>query len=148
MDRDTETALLDELVELRRDRRPFVTQPTRRSPVQRHTDPERFAQERARIFHAQPMLVALSGELPEDVDRTRIRFTTLRPDPGRPLTDEETLYWTRNHALTTQALHEDFGFGERIQEGLETGANTHLTFGGFEGALFEFHEGLEAFLAS
>lgn len=74
------------------------------------------------------------------VDRTHIRLVTLRPDPGRPWTEEEDIYWARNHAISTRALDEDFGLAERIQRGFGTVPGQVLTFARFEGALPAFHD--------
>lgn len=80
---------------------------------------------------------------PVACDRSRVRMATLRPRLDRPLTDEESTYWERNHAVTRKALYEDFRIAERIQEGFATGANAQLTFGRFEGALHAFHQTLD-----
>ena len=49
-------------------------------------------------------------------------------------------YWQRNHDLTVRTLKEDFAIGEGIQRGFATGANEHLNYGRFEGALARFNE--------
>ncbi len=51
--------------------------------------------------------------------------------------------WAKNHAITLTTLNEDFDIGESIQAGLESGANEHLTFGRFEGALAVFNRSVE-----
>lgn len=72
---------------------------------------------------------------PLAADRTRIRVTTLVPrDSARP-----EAYWQKNHDLTNQTLREDFDLAERIQVGLDSGANTVLHFGRYEGALAHFN---------
>ena len=52
---------------------------------------------------------------------------------------EEDDYWEKNHRITSNTLNEDFVIAESIQAGLATGANEHMTFGRFEGALPEFN---------
>ncbi len=69
---------------------------------------------------------------------TRIRLSTLAP-ADRLESDADLAHWAKNHAITTKTLAEDFDIGESIQSGLESGANEHLTFGRFEGALGEFN---------
>ena len=62
---------------------------------------------------------------------TELRLVTLAPISR--LKDDD--YWEKNHRITSDTLNEDFVLGESIQESLETGANEHMTFGRFEGAL-------------
>lgn len=69
---------------------------------------------------------------PRGPAETEIRLTTMAPDPVGEKTAD---HWARNHAITRKTLGEDFAIGEAIQAGLASGANTHLTFGRFEGAL-------------
>ncbi|WP_057463869.1 SRPBCC family protein [Pseudovibrio sp. POLY-S9] len=79
---------------------------------------------------------------PLAVDRTRVRLATLVPN-SMPQTDEMQKHWVRNQAITSTTLIEDFELGEEIQQGFASGANTHLTFGRFEGALDRFNQVLE-----
>lgn len=73
---------------------------------------------------------------------TRLRLATLAP-----VTEIERIdHWQRNHAITMTTLTEDFEIGEAIQSGLESGANTHLTFGRYEGALHRFARTVQAAL--
>ncbi|KZL26404.1 SRPBCC family protein [Pseudovibrio sp. Ad37] len=76
------------------------------------------------------------------VDRTRVRLATLVRN-SMPQTDEMQKHWVRNQAITSTTLTEDFELGEEIQQGFASGANTHLTFGRFEGALDRFNQVLE-----
>jgi phenylpropionate dioxygenase-like ring-hydroxylating dioxygenase large terminal subunit len=69
--------------------------------------------------------------------RTRLRLCTVIPAGDN--TPEKAEYWRRNHALTLFTLDEDFALGESIQQGLASGANEHLNFGRFEGALARFN---------
>lgn len=89
------------------------------------------------------------------------------PDQGRPdrctaqvslytpraaTSVRERKYWDKNMALLLETVDgEDFQISERIQEGLRSGAQEHLTFGRHEPALQHFHQqiwlALEAVLA-
>ncbi|MEM1110385.1 MAG: SRPBCC family protein [Pseudomonadota bacterium] len=71
-------------------------------------------------------------------DRTQLQLSTVIPAEAN--TPEQHSYWRRNHELTMYTLDEDFVLGESIQRGLASGANTHLNFGRFEGALARFNE--------
>lgn len=82
---------------------------------------------------------------PLAVDRTRLRLCSVVP--AADLTPERESYWRKNHALTLYTLKEDFDLGEGIQRGLESGANSHLNFGRFEGALEQFNQTVAAALA-
>lgn len=73
---------------------------------------------------------------PLSAGQTRIRVATLVPrESARPDT-----YWQKNHAFTVKTLTEDFEIAQSIQSGLDSGANTVLNFGRFEGALARFNE--------
>ncbi len=69
--------------------------------------------------------------------KTRLKLSTMIPTKEN--TPERQAYWARNHELTLITLKEDFDLAEGIQRGLESGANTHLNFGRFEGALAAFN---------
>ena len=75
---------------------------------------------------------------PLSATSTRIRMSTLAP-ADRIEREQDLAHWARNHAITVETLSEDFDIGESIQAGLESGANEHLRFGRFEGALAEFN---------
>ena len=68
-------------------------------------------------------------------DRAELRLVTLAPISR--LKDDD--YWEKNYRITADTLNEDFVIGESVQAGLTTGANEHMTFGRFEGALPEFN---------
>ena len=72
---------------------------------------------------------------PVSTTETELRLVTLAPISR--LKDDD--YWEKNHRITSNTLNEDFVIGESIQAGLATGANEHMTFGRFEGALPEFN---------
>lgn len=83
---------------------------------------------------------------PLAADRTRIRLSTLVPDTAAAADMAE--HWRTNHAITTRTLTEDFVIGESIQSGLDTGANDHLHFGRFEGALEKFNKVVDRYVAA
>ena len=83
--------------------------------------------------------------MPIAPDRTRLRLSTMVP--GEANTPERQGYWRRNQLLTTTTLDEDFDLGEGIQRGLASGANTHLNFGRFEGALVRFNRFVDEAIA-
>jgi phenylpropionate dioxygenase-like ring-hydroxylating dioxygenase large terminal subunit len=80
---------------------------------------------------------------PISADRTRLRLATVVPLASSAPED----YWQRHHTLTITTLEEDFVLGEGIQRGLDSGANTHLNFGRFEGALAHFNASVDAAIA-
>ena len=74
---------------------------------------------------------------------TRVRLSTLVPRNEAHRTD----HWKRNHKITSVTLEEDFVIGESIQESIASGANSHMLFGKFEGALHVFNQIVEGALA-
>ncbi|MHA7899242.1 MAG: aromatic ring-hydroxylating oxygenase subunit alpha [Henriciella sp.] len=74
--------------------------------------------------------------------RTRLRLSTLAPKAEA----EKAEHWQRNHQITRTTLDEDFVIGESMQSTLESGANTHMLFGRFEGALDAFNRTVDAHL--
>ncbi len=77
--------------------------------------------------------------IPLSPDQTRLRLHTLSPKATGTDTDMPASHWKKNHEITRSTLTEDFEIGESIQKGLRSGANTHLTFGRYEGALDAFN---------
>lgn len=75
-------------------------------------------------------------------DRTRLRLSTLAPKAE----SEKADHWKRNHQITRTTLDEDFVIGESMQSTLRSGANEHMLFGRFEGALDAFNRVVEAHL--
>ncbi|MEO0398492.1 MAG: aromatic ring-hydroxylating dioxygenase subunit alpha [Pseudomonadota bacterium] len=75
-------------------------------------------------------------------ESTQVRLSTLAPKSEV----ENAEHWRRNHEITTVTLDEDFEIGESIQSTLTSGANTHLNFGRFEGALHQFNRTVEEHL--
>lgn len=73
---------------------------------------------------------------------TRMRLSTLAPKAD----SEKTEHWQRNHQITRVTLDEDFVIGESMQSTLLSGANEHMIFGRFEGALDQFNRTIEAHL--
>ncbi len=70
---------------------------------------------------------------PKAHDRTILRLSTLAP--RAELTSEKASHWMQNHQITSVTLGEDFAINEAVQSGFESGVNTTLTFGRYEGAL-------------
>ncbi|MEE4190738.1 MAG: SRPBCC family protein [Halieaceae bacterium] len=83
--------------------------------------------------------------IPVAPDRTLMRLSTMIPVAAH--TPEKQSYWRRNHDLTIYTLDEDFELGEAIQRGLDSGANPHLNFGRFEGALAKFNATVDEAIA-
>ncbi|MEM8769190.1 MAG: SRPBCC family protein [Pseudomonadota bacterium] len=73
---------------------------------------------------------------PLAADRTRLRLSTVVPKAELTARAE---HWQKNHDLTVRTLKEDFAIGEGIQRGFASGANSHINFGRFEGALDQFN---------
>lgn len=86
--------------------------------------------------------IAWVSQEPVAAGQTRVRVSTLAPTAEADKTD----HWARNHAITTATLEEDFAIGESAQSTLSSGANTHMLFGRFEGALDAFNKTVEAHL--
>ena len=63
MDRTTELELIDELLELKASKSPFLDENVAVSPVGHYLSDERFARERAAIFRKLPHSPAQSSEL-------------------------------------------------------------------------------------
>lgn len=94
------------------------------------------------IFLVQSDHVVWLHLVPRAADRSLVRLVTMRPAES----DRAPEYWDRNHALTTETLYEDFEIAAKIQAGLGMGANEHLTFGRYEGALAAFNGLVETML--
>ena len=100
------------------------------------------------LFPASQLLVQQDhivwvSQQPVAAGETRLRLATLAPKDQAG----DTAHWERNHAITLTTLNEDFAIGESIYANLDSGANTHLTFGRFEGALDRFNRTIESYLA-
>lgn len=74
--------------------------------------------------------------------KTRLRLSTLAPKAEAEKAD----HWKRNHEITRVTLDEDFVIGESMQSTLSSGANEHMLFGRFEGALDAFNQAVDAYL--
>lgn len=86
--------------------------------------------------------IVFISQSPNAADETAMRLCTLVPQEQA----DKAAYWARNHAITMTTLDEDFAIGESIQTNLDSGANSELTFGRFEGALAKFNQTVEAAL--
>ena len=88
-------------------------------------------------FLVQQDHVAWVEARPIGPGQTELRLSTVGPDQT-PLSDDPQTHRKQNHRITVTTLSEDFEIGEGIQAGLSSGANQHLTFGRYEGALNAF----------
>lgn len=81
-------------------------------------------------------------------DQTRIDVLTVgAAGEDGEFDDAARGYLAKNHAVSIRTLDEDFEIAEQIQRGLPTGANSHLRFARFEGALSDWRQQLEAELS-
>lgn len=87
----------------------------------------------------QDHIVWISQE-PQAAGKTRLRLCTLVPRDAA----EDKEHWSRNHRITMMTLDEDFEIGESIQAGIDSGANSNMLFGRFEGALNAFNRAVDA----
>lgn len=79
---------------------------------------------------------------PVALDRTNVIFYTLPAEPSRELRPDRP----EPGQFLADGLTEDFAAARAIQRGLASGANQHLEFGRFEGAITHFHRHLDAAL--
>lgn len=69
------------------------------------------------------------------INATQCEITFQMLIPKGDFAQKEQAHWDRNHHITNITLEEDFEMGESIQSGIQSGANSHLRFGLFEGGL-------------
>jgi len=86
-------------------------------------------------FPGQVLVVVLD---PTAVDRTNVVTYALRP-----ALDADDARAAANPGLVNSGGAEDFAVARTVQQGLASGANTHLRFGRFEGAIAHFHRELD-----
>ncbi|MEO0938431.1 MAG: aromatic ring-hydroxylating dioxygenase subunit alpha [Pseudomonadota bacterium] len=72
---------------------------------------------------------------------TRLRMNTLAPNGAG--TAE---HWAKNHAITKTTLMEDFTLNAAQQASIDSGAQTQMSFGRYEGALAAFNAQVAALL--
>ncbi|MEQ9693123.1 aromatic ring-hydroxylating dioxygenase subunit alpha [Shimia sp. SDUM112013] len=77
---------------------------------------------------------------PLNEGQTELRLSTVVPASSNLEDSEQAEHWKRNHAITKVTLSEDFEVNAGAQAGLGAGANRHVTFGRFEGALAAFNQ--------
>lgn len=94
-------------------------------------------------FPSQTLLFVLD---PLEVDRTRIT-TFVLAEADRPALRRASVGTGRDPDFFLAGGAEDVAVARSIQRGLTSGANTHLTFGEFEGAIAHFHHTLDTALA-
>ncbi len=95
----------------------------------------------SQVLVQQDHMIWISSR-PMAPDKTELRMVTLVPKAEAHRED----YWRKNHHITVSTLDEDFDIGESIQAGAASGANEHMLFGRFEGALAKYNEIIEGFL--
>jgi len=78
--------------------------------------------------------------------RTGLRLATLAPTGSESAGGKSRDHWQRNHAITIRTLEEDMKIGEGVHAGLASGANDHVLFGRFEGALDRFNRTVAEYL--
>jgi phenylpropionate dioxygenase-like ring-hydroxylating dioxygenase large terminal subunit len=84
---------------------------------------------------------------PDDPAKCTLTMDFLVPEPVT--TDKAREHWQKNMDLLMKTvLEEDFPTGVTIQEGLSSGAQTHVTFGRNEPALAHFENTVAAHLAA
>lgn len=74
------------------------------------------------------------------ISATQCEITFQMLIPKDEFSNREQAHWDRNHHITNMTLEEDFVMGESIQAGIESGANSHLRFGLFEGGLTKLEQ--------
>jgi glycine betaine catabolism A len=99
------------------------------------------------ILVIHPDYVSHLGILPEATDRLRCVHTMLIPRAAAG--PERSDHWEKSFALIDGGVFrsEDYVAAARMQAGLRTGANQHLTFGLMEQAVRWFHDSLDRELA-
>tara|TARA_B100000686_G_scaffold327527_1_gene386516 strand:- start:1786 stop:2955 length:1170 start_codon:yes stop_codon:yes gene_type:complete len=55
--------------------------------------------------------------------------------PEGPMTEKAERYWNSNYSVVETVFGEDFEIGQKIQAGLDAGANEHFVFGRYERGL-------------
>ena len=98
------------------------------------------------ILVIHPDYVSHLGILPEAPDRLRCVHTMLVP---RARADERE-HWEKSFALIDGGVfqREDYATAARMQAGLATGANQHLTFGLLEQTVRWFHDAIDRALSA
>jgi phenylpropionate dioxygenase-like ring-hydroxylating dioxygenase large terminal subunit len=78
----------------------------------------------------------------EPVDESTTDFVTFQLGPALDVNADPSAT-AKDLAFVQQGAAEDRDMALAVQRGLHTGANTHVTFGAFEGALSHFHRTLQ-----
>lgn len=98
------------------------------------------------IVLVQPDHAAVMQTFPTDgVGHSTVFWGTLVPEA--PATDKAKAHWDANLKLFIDAIEEDYAMAESIQRGLDTGGNSHLTFGRYEHQVLTFHDTVDRALA-
>ncbi|MEM9014579.1 MAG: SRPBCC family protein [Pseudomonadota bacterium] len=99
----------------------------------------------SQLLVMQDHIVWIRSE-PISAGETKMRLVTLAPTTGPYAENKDAAHWKRNHEITMMTLDEDFEIGESIQAGHDSGANEHMLFGRFEGALGQFNRTVAHFI--
>ena len=87
--------------------------------------------------------IAWLGSEPLGPGETRLTIKQIAPKSEAHRTE----HWARNKEITLSTLNEDFEVNESAQESIASGANEHMLFGRFEGALDAFNKAVNSYLS-